>query len=70
MFTVIRENTANYGFVVSQHATFAAAETAVDKKAAAILRRSSSAQAYQMYHISESVPTKTKAGTRVRLASD
>jgi hypothetical protein len=68
MFTVLREDTANYGFVVSQHSTFAAAETAINKKAASIMRLSPNAQAFQMYRLCE-LP-RTPVGTRVRFPSD
>jgi prephenate dehydratase len=66
MFTILREDTANYSYVVSQHSTFAAAEAALDRKVAAILKRSRDAQVYSMYRISDKIPARTKAGTRVR----
>jgi hypothetical protein len=67
MFTVVRIDSPNYGFVVSQHSSFGSAESALDKKAAAISRKVKDAQSYLMFRIVDNVAAKTKAGTRVRL---
>jgi len=67
MFTVVRIDSPNYGFVVSQHSSFEAAESKLDKKAAAVSRKVKDANSYSMFRIVDDVPSKTKAGTRVRL---
>lgn len=67
MFTVVRIDTPHYGFVVSQHSSFEAAETKLDKKASAVSRKVKDAFSYSMFRIVDNVPAKTKAGTRVRL---
>ena len=70
MFTVVRIDSPNYGFVVSQHSGFGAAETALDRKAAAVSRKVKDAMSYSMFRIVDNVPAKTKGGTRVRLPND
>ena len=67
MFTVVRIDSPNYGFVVSQHPTFSAAESKLDKKVVGVTRKVKDAQAYSMFRIVDDVAPKTKPGTRVRL---
>ena len=68
MFSLVRVDSKNYGFVVGQHADRDAAERSRDRRVLRLTRRPQyqNAMGYFMYEIIDTGDHRYKVGTRIR----